>query len=254
MAKSKKVNKSAIIRKLYDEGKTVKEIREKVKCSDGLVRLVIRNYKNKLKKDARYKKPKSDPKAEAWKKNNPWFGVDERKTAYALGLHEKLVNSGVDATSDEYYKKIDKGMSEFNKPKKKAQFKSPRSRLIQEIFQTKKALDAGGVDDSGTEIKFDETGMMKEGTKVGGLTLRKLPGDLWTWKKETEADPVNHPPHYTKGGIETIDFIEAKDLNYRLGNVVKYVARAGKKDSDPVQDLEKAAWYLQREILARKQA
>ena len=69
-----------------------------------------------------------------------------------------------------------------------------------------------------------------------------------------KVDSVNSPPHYTKGGIETIDFIEAKDLNYRLGNVVKYVSRAGKKDSDPIEDLEKAAWYLQREINARKNA
>jgi hypothetical protein len=69
-----------------------------------------------------------------------------------------------------------------------------------------------------------------------------------------DVDPVNHPPHYKAGGIETIDFIEAKDLNYRLGNVIKYVSRAGKKDSDPVQDLQKAAWYLQREIDARKNA
>ena len=69
-----------------------------------------------------------------------------------------------------------------------------------------------------------------------------------------EADPVNHPPHYKAGGIEVIDFIEAKDLNYRLGNVIKYVSRAGKKDSDPAQDLEKAAWYLKREIDARKGA
>jgi len=69
-----------------------------------------------------------------------------------------------------------------------------------------------------------------------------------------KPDLVNHPPHYRSGGIETIDFIESKDLNYRLGNVVKYVSRAGKKDSDPVQDLEKAAWYLKREIDARKDA
>ncbi len=69
-----------------------------------------------------------------------------------------------------------------------------------------------------------------------------------------KPDLVNHPPHYKTGGIETIEFIEAKDLNYRLGNVVKYVSRAGKKDSDPVQDLEKAAWYLKREIDARKSA
>jgi len=69
-----------------------------------------------------------------------------------------------------------------------------------------------------------------------------------------KSDPVNHPAHYKAGGVETIDFIEAKDLNYRLGNVIKYVSRAGRKDSDPVQDLEKAMWYLNREITARKSA
>lgn len=68
------------------------------------------------------------------------------------------------------------------------------------------------------------------------------------------SDPVNHPPHYRAGGIETIDFIEAKDLNYRLGNVVKYVSRAGKKNTDPIEDLKKAAWYLEREIAARERA
>ena len=68
-------------------------------------------------------------------------------------------------------------------------------------------------------------------------------------------DLVNSPPHYKTGGVETIDFIESKDFNYRLGNVIKYVSRAGRKvDSDPVQDLEKAMWYLQREINARKEA
>jgi hypothetical protein len=72
--------------------------------------------------------------------------------------------------------------------------------------------------------------------------------------KIKDIDPVNHPPHYKTGGIETIDFIEAKDLNYRLGNVVKYVSRAGRKNSDPVEDLQKAAWYLSREIEARKNA
>jgi hypothetical protein len=69
------------------------------------------------------------------------------------------------------------------------------------------------------------------------------------------TDVVNHPPHYKAGGIETLDFIEAKDLNFRLGNVVKYVSRAGRKpDSDPLKDLEKAAFYLKREIDARKNA
>lgn len=63
-------------------------------------------------------------------------------------------------------------------------------------------------------------------------------------------DPVNHPAHYTTGGIETIDFIEAKNLNYNLGNVVKYITRADHK-GDRLQDLQKAKWYLEREILSQ---
>jgi Protein of unknwon function (DUF3310) len=64
---------------------------------------------------------------------------------------------------------------------------------------------------------------------------------------EPKADPVNHPPHYKAGGIETIDFIEAKKLNYNLGNVVKYLTRADLKGNRK-QDLEKALWYLNREL------
>jgi hypothetical protein len=59
---------------------------------------------------------------------------------------------------------------------------------------------------------------------------------------------VHSPPHYTRGGIETIDFIEAKGLNFHLGNVVKYVSRAGFKQDAVIQDLEKSLWYLTREI------
>lgn len=64
-------------------------------------------------------------------------------------------------------------------------------------------------------------------------------------------DPVSHPSHYTYGKIETIDYIEDKGLGFNLGNVVKYVSRAGHKD-DIVQDLEKARWYLDREITRLK--
>ena len=60
-------------------------------------------------------------------------------------------------------------------------------------------------------------------------------------------DMVNSPPHYTTGGIETIDFIEAKELNYHLGNVVKYITRADHK-GDRLENLKKAQWYLNREI------
>ena len=60
-------------------------------------------------------------------------------------------------------------------------------------------------------------------------------------------DMVNDPPHYKDGGIETIDFIEAKQLGFNLGNAVKYISRAGKK-GDALEDLKKARWYLNREI------
>lgn len=60
---------------------------------------------------------------------------------------------------------------------------------------------------------------------------------------------INHPSHYTLGNIEVIDFIEDQVLGYHLGNVVKYVCRAGKKEgSDYVTDLKKARWYLDRQI------
>ena len=65
----------------------------------------------------------------------------------------------------------------------------------------------------------------------------------------TEAsERIDHPLHYTFGVIEVIDAIEAWDLGFRLGNVIKYVARAAHK-GDRLADLRKARWYLDREIV-----
>ena len=61
------------------------------------------------------------------------------------------------------------------------------------------------------------------------------------------GDKVNSPDHYKIGGIETIDFIEAKNLDYLLGNVVKYISRAEYKDSK-VENLKKAQWYMNRAV------
>lgn len=59
---------------------------------------------------------------------------------------------------------------------------------------------------------------------------------------------INHPPHYCEGrSIETIDVIENWGLDYHLGNVVKYISRAGRK-GPPLEDLQKARWYLNRAI------
>ena len=58
---------------------------------------------------------------------------------------------------------------------------------------------------------------------------------------------VSHPSHYNVGTIEGIDFIDDWALSFSLGNVVKYVCRARYKGVE-LEDLEKAKWYLEREI------
>lgn len=72
-------------------------------------------------------------------------------------------------------------------------------------------------------------------------------------------DMINHPRHYTSGNIEVIDFIEDKELNFNLGNVIKYVARCGRKktsgksaETKALEDLKKARWYIEREIATRE--
>jgi len=63
------------------------------------------------------------------------------------------------------------------------------------------------------------------------------------------SNAVSHPSHYNSGKIEVIEAIEDWKLNFHRGNAVKYTARAGKKNPDKeIEDLEKAAWYLRREI------
>lgn len=67
-----------------------------------------------------------------------------------------------------------------------------------------------------------------------------------------QTDMINHPPHYCVGpGPEVIEITE--HMNFCLGNVVKYVCRCDHKDS-PIEDLKKARWYLDREIVRREKA
>lgn len=61
----------------------------------------------------------------------------------------------------------------------------------------------------------------------------------------------DHPPHYAALSPEPIDVIEAWGLGFHLGNVLKYIARAGRK-GPAIEDLEKARWYLDREIERRR--
>ena len=73
--------------------------------------------------------------------------------------------------------------------------------------------------------------------------------DLHKVADEVTRDNVNHPDHYNHGKIEVVDFIEDQHLGFHLGNAVKYISRAGRKDpARTVEDLRKAAWYLNRQI------
>ena len=64
---------------------------------------------------------------------------------------------------------------------------------------------------------------------------------------ELTPDMVNHPSHYNVKGFEVIDIIDAFNLNFNMGNALKYLLRADKKGNKK-QDIQKALWYLQREI------
>jgi len=164
---------------------------------------------------------------------------DRIRRLLAKGLSVSEIAKQVKVNSNYVHtiKWLDKKKKKEAAPPKKAQFKSPRSKLIQSVFQTVKDIQPAKQRFASSE----------------DFSPQKLLAELEAAEKK--LDLVNKPPHYTDGGVDTLNFIEAKDLNYRLGNVVKYVVRCGKKaNSDPVQDLEKAAFYLNREIAARKGA
>lgn len=70
---------------------------------------------------------------------------------------------------------------------------------------------------------------------------------------DNEFDPVKGPSHYLKDRLfEPVMVIEDWDLNYHLGNALKYISRAGRKD-DVIQDIEKAIWYLRRRLEVEKE-
>lgn len=78
--------------------------------------------------------------------------------------------------------------------------------------------------------------------------IAEVTDDATSDPQQVEADDVNHPKHYTShpSGVECITITEC--FNFNTGNAIKYLWRAGLKTDDPIADLEKAAWYVAREI------
>lgn len=82
---------------------------------------------------------------------------------------------------------------------------------------------------------------MEYGLTIGETELLRVNSNMQI------VDNINSPRHYQGNGIEVIDIIESFELNFNLGNTIKYVLRAGKKGNKK-EDLEKAVWYLNREL------
>lgn len=136
-----------------------------------------------------------------------------------------------------------------------AKTKTSRAARMRKFFKANPSMSVADVAKHfGT--RYQIAYMIKKGMEQVKTLEQKAP--LWQPPKllpmpevitteEPKADSVNHPAHYKVGGIETIDFIEAKKLGYNLGNVIKYVTRADHK-ANTIEDLCKARWYLNREI------
>ena len=107
---------------------------------------------------------------------------------------------------------------------------------VQSVYQRKAKLKSAA----------PKVGFAKRGRRPRQIPSTLVPNAVMSMAVYAD-DKVNNPSHYKVGGIETIDFIEAKGLDYHLGNVVKYISRAEFKDTK-LENLKKAQWYLNRVV------
>lgn len=117
----------------------------------------------------------------------------------------------------------------LNKPKNKVPPKDNKSKKVDESAPVISKM----------ETTMKEIIIKKDDIKDTGVIAAK--------KHNPIPNVIDHPSHYNKGKIEVIDFIEDQGLSFHLGNVIKYVTRAGAK-GDKLEDLKKAQWYLDRYI------
>ena len=108
----------------------------------------------------------------------------------------------------------------------------------------------------GTVIESDGDYLkVSDGNKVYEVDCSKIKIEKVSFLSTNKKEMVNHPDHYHPGIYEAINVIEAWDLNFNLGSVIKYISRCGlKSDAElskkekTLEDLRKAAWYINREI------
>ena len=132
----------------------------------------------------------------------------------------------------------------FAKPKEVAKaVKAPINTVYQTIYLRKRDAKMVATKDSWKTVAVSTS---KKSVFEHQKPSTLVPNAVASMALHAE-DKVNSPSHYKVGGIETIDFIEAKQLDYHLGNVVKYISRADHKD-EKLENLKKAQWYLNRAV------
>ncbi len=96
---------------------------------------------------------------------------------------------------------------------------------------------------------------VSDGNEVTYVDCSKVKIEKISFSTPNKKEMVNHPDHYHPGTYEAINVIEAWDLNFNLGSAIKYISRCGlkpdaelSKKEKALEDLRKAAWYVNREI------
>lgn len=134
------------------------------------------------------------------------------------------------------FEQTGKGRPAVNCPTCRAELSEPKKNVSHKDNQSEKVAESAPVI---SKMETTESYITADSAKDLYVTTDVKPISI--------SNMVDHPAHYNKGKIEVIDFIEDQQLPYHLGNVVKYVARAGYK-GDKLGDLKKARWYLDRYI------
>jgi DNA-directed RNA polymerase subunit RPC12/RpoP len=127
----------------------------------------------------------------------------------------------------------------LNKPKNKVPPKDNKSRKVDESAPVISKMETTESYINSESVKGLYDCVNADDVKVSCVTADKKHNPIF--------NVIDHPSHYNRGKIEVIDFIEDQGLSFHLGNVIKYVARAGSK-GDKLEDLKKARWYLDRYI------
>ena len=134
------------------------------------------------------------------------------------------------------FEQTGKGRPAVNCPTCRAELSEPKKKVSPKDKQSEKVNESTPV-------------ISKKETTESYITADSIK-DLYVTtdvKPISISNVIDHPSHYNRGKIEVIDFIEDQGLSFHLGNVIKYIARAGSK-GDKLEDLKKARWYLDRYI------